>query len=140
MPVRVKGLIKTKTIVSPYSEDPNDPVQFTIKKASNREDVERSRLFSKIRYVQNLGEPDQLIQERDVAVGEIQIATILLCLVGWNITNEQGEVYPINEETLLDYLKPEERRWLFEKIMDFNPMWRGEEDDEEGEERVSDAS
>ena len=136
MPVRIKGMVKTKTVVSPYSEDPKDPVTFTIKKASNREDVERSRLFSKIRYIQNLnGETDQVIQERDVAVGEIQVATILLCLIGWNITNDHGEIYPINEENLLDYLKPEERRWLFEQILDFNPMWKGEDTNDEGEEQ-----
>ena len=128
--IRKKGMHKTKTVTLPYDKD----AEFTIKKASNREDVERSNLFSKMRMVQNLGTPDELITERDIPNGDLQVQTILMCLVGWNLQDENGRTYEINEGNILDLITPAERRALYGEILDFNPIWKGEDEPEGGEE------
>lgn len=122
--VRQKGMSKTKTVTLPYDKS----AQFTIKKASNRDDVERSNLFSKMRMIQNLGTPDELITERDIPNGELQLATIMMCLVGWNLEDDKGRVFEINEENVLELLTAAERRNLYSEILDFNPIWKGEEE------------
>lgn len=127
--VRQRGMHKTKTVSPPWEEE----VQFTIKKASNREDVERSNLFSKMRMIQNVGMPDELITERDIPNGELQVATIMMCLIGWNLQDEHKRIYEINEGNLLDLLTPGERRWLYGEVLDYNPIWKGEVDEEEEE-------
>jgi len=118
---------KTKTVTLPYDKE----AQYTIKKASNRDDVERSNLFSKMRMIQNLGTPDELITERDIPNGELQVQTILMCLVGWNYEDENGRTFEITEENVYELMSAAERRALYVEILDFNPIWKGE--DEEGE-------
>lgn len=122
--VRQKGMSKTKTVTLPYDK----AAQFTIKKATNRDDVERSNLFSKMRMIQNLGTPDELITERDIPNGELQLATIMMCLVGWNLEDDKGRVFEINEENVLELLTAAERRQLYSEILDFNPIWKGEDE------------
>lgn len=122
--IRKKGMQKTKTVTLPYDKD----AQFTIKKASNRDDVERSNLFSKMRMIQNLGTPDELITERDIPNGELQVQTILMCLVGWNLEDENKRTYEINEENLYELMSAAERRALYVEILDFNPIWKGEDE------------
>ncbi len=128
--VRKKGMHKEKTVTLSYDAD----AQFTIRKASNRDDVERSNLFSKMRMIQNLGTPDELITERDIPNGELQMATIMMCLTGWNIEDDGGRTYEITEANVLELLQPSERRALYGEILDFNPIWKGEEEGKEDSE------
>jgi hypothetical protein len=109
---------ETKTVTS--TVDPE--VNFTIKRAGNREDVQRANMFSKIEYV-NTEEDDGVISRRDFPVGDMQIATIRLCLVDWNLELANGNKVPINEATILDLLEPEERVDLYQEVLDFNPIW-----------------
>lgn len=128
--VRKKGMHKTKTVTLSY--DPE--AQFTIRKASNRDDVERANLFSKMRMIQNLGTPDELITERDIPNGELQMATIMMCLTGWNFQDENGRTFDVTEENVLELMAPSERRALYGEILDFNPIWKGEEEGKEDSE------
>lgn len=125
MPVRHRGRRKTIEVTSPYK----DPFTATIARATNREDVERTNLFSRMRQIQNTGTPDEIIIERDFEMGSIQIATILLCLEKWDLADDQGRVYEITEDNLLDLISGQERRWLYEEILNFNPIWKGEEEE-----------
>ena len=129
--IRKKGMQKTKTVT--LSTDPK--AQFTIKKASNRDDIERSNMFSKMRMVQNLGSPDEMITERDVPQGDLQMEAILMCLVGWNIMDEDKRTYDINPDNVIELLTASERRLLYIEILDFNPIWKGEEEGKEDSEQ-----
>jgi len=113
-----RTLTETRDVVSP--SDPE--VVFTIKKASNREDVERSNLFARVEYVQS-ADDGELITRREFPMGDLQVMTIKLCLAKWTIEDAQGRAVPINEQTLLDYITPEERVALYEAIIDLNPIW-----------------
>lgn len=130
MPVRRRGQRKTITVTSPYDDSPT----FTIARATNREDVERLNMFSKMRVIQNANSPEEMIHERDVQMGDVQVDTILLCLEQWDITDDQDRVYEITRENLLDLITGAERRWLFEQVMDFNPIWKGEEEEKNASE------
>ena len=113
-----KSLTETRDIVSP--SDPE--VVFTIKRATNREDVERSNLFARVEYVQS-ADDGELVTRREFPMGDLQIMTIKLCLQRWSIEDANGRVVPINEQTLLDYITPEERVFLYEQILELNPIW-----------------
>lgn len=131
--VRKRGMKQTKVVQSPYEAG----VEFTIRKATNREDVERQNMFSKMRTIQNVGTPNELIIERDIHMGTVQVDTIVLCTDDWNLGDEDGEVYPIMDETVLEFLKPSERRWLYDEIMKYNPMWMGEDELKDESEKIS---
>ena len=131
--IRSRNMKQVKVVTSPY--DPT--ATFTIRKATNREDVERQNLFSKVRTIQNLGTPNELIIERDIQMGDVQIDTIILCTDDWNLADENGDIYPIIEETLYDFLKAAERRWLYQQILEFNPMWMGEDEEKVESEEIS---
>ena len=123
--VRRRGGTKQIEVTSPFE----NAFTAVIKRATNREDVARVNMFSKLRQITNAGRPDEIVIERDYEAGTVQVDTILLCLVSWDITDEDGRVYPINEDNLLDLITGAERRWLFDKIMEFNPIWRGEDEE-----------
>lgn len=112
----------TKT-VSP-EDDPE--TTFTIRRADNRIDVSRANMFSRVRYIPQ-DESEGYITERDFPMGDMQIATIKLCLVSWNIEDKSGKLYPINEATIERLITPEERVWLYGEIIDFNPTWQNRE-------------
>lgn len=114
-------LTETKTVVSEV--DPE--TEFTIKKASNREDVQRTNLFAKVEYVTD-DEDGTIITRRDFPVGDLQLETIQLCLIKWNI-EDGGRAVPITRQTMLDYLRPEERVQLYQEVLDFNPIWNNRE-------------
>lgn len=137
MSIRRRGMRKTMEVTSPYDKS----AVFTIARASNREDVERTNLFSKMRVIQNLGTPNELITERDIPMGDVQVNTILLCLEKWNLKDDNGRIYEISEDSILDLLSGAERRWLYESILDFNPVWKGEQEEKvEYEENSKDNS
>ncbi len=126
MSIRRRGMRKTIEVTSPNDKS----AKFTIARATNREDVERTNLFSKMRVIQNLGTPDELITERDIGMGDVQVQTILLCCEKWNLQDDNGRVYEITEDNVLDLLSGAERRWLYGAILDWNPIWKGEEEEE----------
>lgn len=122
--IRTRGIAETKQLISPYDSE----VEFVIKKASNREDVARSNLFAKVRYiVEGEGDEGRVATERELPQGQLQIETIKFCLVGWNLLEKENVPYEVNERNILDLLKPEERVWLFNEILKFNPVWSGRE-------------
>lgn len=113
-----KTLTETKELVSP-----NDPeVIFTIKKATNREDVERSNMFARVEYVQS-ADDGELITRREFPMGDLQVQTIKLCLVKWNLEDSKGQIIPVSENAILDCITPDERVFLYEQILDLNPIW-----------------
>lgn len=132
--VRQKGMRKTIEVVSPYE----NPFSATIARATNREDVDRLNMFGKVRVIQNPTTPDEVVTERDMPMGDVQVDTIMLCLVKWDIQDESGRVYPISRDNILDLLSGAERRWLHDEVMNFNPIWKGE--DEEKAESVESLS
>ena len=140
MSIRRRGMRKTIEVTSPYDKS----ARFTIARATNREDVERTNLFSKMRVIQNLGTPNELITERDIAMGDVQVQTILLCCEKWNLQDDNSRYYEISEDNILDLLSGAERRWLYESILDWNPIWKGEDevklDSEESLENKSELS
>src|SRR4051812_9668391 len=132
--VRQKGMRKTIEVTSPYE----NPFTATIARATNREDVERLNMFGKVRVVQNQATPDEVVTERDMPMGDVQVDTIKLCLVKWDIEDENGRIYPITRDNILDLLTGAERRWLHDEVMDHNPIWKGEDEEKvESEESSS---
>jgi hypothetical protein len=125
MSLRRRGMRKTIEVASPWDPD----AKFTIARATNREDVERTNMFSKMRVIQNLGTPNEIITERDIPMGSVQVGTIILCCEKWNLKDDNGRIYEITEDNILDLLSGAERRWLYESILDFNPIWKGEEEE-----------
>jgi hypothetical protein len=137
--IRQKGMTKTKVVTLKY--DPT--ATFTIKKASNRDDVTRADMFSKVRMIQAVGN-DEMVTERDVPQGELQLATIEMCLVGWNLMDSSKRTYEVNSENILELLTAQERRELYNEILEFNPIWmgldEGKDDSEESSEIKSENS
>lgn len=127
-------MAETKTLISPFDATEKDPEtgeerevpeadrgQFTISKATNRMDVQRQNMFSKVRY---FSEDDGVFSERDFPMGDLQIATIALCLKSWNLQDKLSHGVPINEQTIQDWMTADERQWLYEEIIEFNPIWQ----------------
>lgn len=135
--VRRPGMRKTIEVTSPY----DNPFTATIARATNREDVERLNMFGKVRTIQNQATPDEVVVERDMPMGDVQVDTIQLCLVKWDIEDENGRVYPITRDNILDLLTGAERRWLHDAVMDHNPIWKGEDEEKaDSEESLSPSS
>lgn len=131
--VRTKATFeKTKEIVIPpvKARGETEKTIFVIKRASNSEDVERANLFSTWRTIY---QEDGMITERDYPPGDIQMETIRLCLVDWNLEDEKNNKIPINAQTILKFIWPEERVKLYEEILDFNPTWRGGKEEEKND-------
>lgn len=114
-----QSMLVTETLTSPYDEE----VTFTVKHATNAEDIARQNLFSKVRYYPQ-NDQDGMVSERDFPMGDLQIETIRLVLVAWNIVDDHERTQPINEATITFALTAEERQWLYDKIIDMNPIWQ----------------
>lgn len=121
------GVVRVPTKMTDYQDvkSPSDPnVEFRIKKATNREDVEMKNMFSKVRFISQEDEDGpNFVQERDFPRGDMEVETIKLCLVSWNIESSEGRLADITTNTIKDLLLPEERTFLYEKIIEFNPIW-----------------
>jgi hypothetical protein len=134
MPVRRKGFdVRTKEVVSPDPVEPNadgtpgEPVKFTISKASNAADIERANMYSKVTYKVE-SEDGTVSTEKDMPFGEIQVGTIKLCLIDWNIMLDEGRKAPISDSNIRDLISATERVYLYNQIIDFNPIWGGKEE------------
>lgn len=125
------GVVRSLTAMTQTMDlqSPSDPeVNFKIKKATNREDVERKNFSSKIRFISNQEDGENVITERDFPTGDLEIETIKLCLVDWNLEFAEGKKLPITINNIKDYLTPEERQFLYDSIIEFNPLWSGRRD------------
>lgn len=109
-----------KTIPSPDDEN----TTFTIRHCGVRENVARKNLASTVRYVQEAGS-ERFVSEKDYPVGDLELNTVLLGLHSWNIHDEQKNPVPLNERTVQDWLSPEEYDYLYNAVLDLNPVWRG---------------
>ena len=133
MQVRTKAqFLKTKEITFPadpeYGE--TEDTVFTIKRATNAEDVQRANLFSKVRFVYDA---DGYSTERDYPEGDMQMETIRLCLVDWNLCDEKGNKLPVTVPNMNTWLKATERKKLYSEILDFNPTWKYGRDEEKND-------
>jgi hypothetical protein len=123
MPARQPFVGELTTITSPDNAD----VKFDIKRCGNREHLARQDLASTMRYTQK---GDDVITERDYPTGTMKLDTVLLALAGWNLTDLEGVALKITRDTVRDYLSPSEFDYLYDQILEVNPMWKpnGEED------------
>lgn len=104
---------------------PGDPETIAIfREATTGMDRERDNAFRKIRWV----DPQQdgnIVQETDFPAGDIKLLTIRLCLVRWNVLGEDGNILPINERALNDYIPPDITDKMYEFCLEINPAWGG---------------
>jgi hypothetical protein len=122
----------TKTLVSPDDEE----VQFTIKRATNAEHLARENMFAKIRYFERSQEDGgEMVSEREFPYGSMKLETVLLCLTGWNLTLN-GDPAPLSRDNVIKLLSPQELNFLYEAVVDFNPLWQkgGEKNSEKSSE------
>ena len=127
--VRTRGVIKSATVSPPWDEE----VQFTLKRVNNEEDIARQNLFSRVRYIQNVEQMQELITEREAPQGDIQFETIMICLIGWNLKDEKGNNLEVTRQNALEFLEPRERVWLYSEAMKQNPIWMGRLDEGKAE-------
>ncbi len=111
-------------LVTVYS--PEDPeVAFTIKRCTNRENIQRKNMASTVRIVQEENGSQRFVQERDFPVGDMELESIALGLDSWNLHDENKNPVPVNRETIPQYTSPAEYDFLYKAILELNPMWRG---------------
>ena len=53
------------------------------------------------------------------------------------LEDENKRTYEVNEENILELLSAAERRALYGEILDFNPIWKGEEEGKDDSEESS---
>jgi hypothetical protein len=127
---RKAGLLVTKEVTPPWEKGQPDATVFTIKKANMEESIARQNLHSRVRYVQNVTALEEYITERDAPQGDIQFQTVMICLVGWNLVDEEtGQTLELSEDNVLKYLEPRELAFLYAETMALNPLWLGRLDE-----------
>jgi hypothetical protein len=127
---RKAGLLVTKNVTPPWEKGEENPTVFTIKKANMEESIARQNLHSRVRYVQNITALEEYITERDAPQGDIQFATVRICLIGWNLRDDDtGQTLELSEENMLKYLEPRELAFLYAEVMALNPLWLGRLDE-----------
>lgn len=112
-----------------YFTSPEDPnASFGLKKVGVAENVKRQNLSSKVRYIVS-DETGEAVSERDFPMGDLQLKTLMLSLVEWNLVDDNENRIPLNEETAKTYLSPREFSFLYSKVLEINPIWgSGEEE------------
>lgn len=127
---QVKGT-KTMPIRTPFVgeistfESPAEPgVKFGIRRLSNGQVMAHRDRNSVVRFVTESGDDDneRYIQERDYPTGTMTVDIAVLGLATWNLQDDQGNAIPINQETILKYLDPEELDFVSEKVLEVNPI------------------
>lgn len=133
--VRLPFVPPTRQVASP--DDPE--VVFTIKRAGNAEHLARENMNSKVRYFESQEEGGQVVSEREFPFGAMKLETVMLCLTAWNIEEAPGAVAPITKENVIRLLSPEEFNFLYEQVMEFNPLWQrgGEKNSEKDSGKAS---
>jgi hypothetical protein len=128
MPMRQPYVGQLTTVTSPVDAT----VTFDIKRCGVAENLARQNMSSTMRYIEqdSVDSNNKYVTERDYPLGNMRRDTILLALAGWNITDLQDRPVPITKETLVTYLDPKEFDWLYDQVLEVNPMWKpnGEED------------
>jgi hypothetical protein len=132
MPVRVAGG-RTETF-SPndaidegglgWPIENGEKIEYTVKYADGRAYVSRANIFSKVSYTTE-DETGVTKTERDFPMGELQLETLMLVLKEWNLTNEKGVPYRITHANIMEYMDPEEIKWLYSHVIEMNGCWGG---------------
>lgn len=108
---------------------PTDPnTIFGLKKVGVAENIQRQNLNSKIRYIMT-DDTGEAASERDFPMGDLQLKTLMLSLVEWNLIDDQERPIPLNENTVQTYLSPREFSFLYSKVLELNPIWSGGEEE-----------
>lgn len=136
MPVRnASALLKTKVL------SPNDPIdegglgvpladgeertEFVVKLADNRAVLARQNLFSKVNYI-NEDESGRTITQRSFPMGDLRLETVMLVLSSWNLRPaDDAGPFPITHKNVVELLTADELQWLYDRIIDLNPVWGG---------------
>ena len=122
MPRRTPFIGGTKPFQSPI--DPT--TTFVIRRLSNRQVILYRDRNSVIRYVTESGNNgERYITERDYPTGTMTLDVAVLGLASWNIRDPEDRDLKITEETLTDYLDPEELDYVADKVFEVNPILRG---------------
>ncbi len=111
---------------------PDDPeVEFYVKRCGVRENIQRQDMSSSVRYIQRAGS-EEFVTEKDYPVGTTKANTILLALSKWNIEDSEGKPVAINYDNLVGvegnlggYVSPAEFDFLYEMVLQVNPIWAG---------------
>lgn len=108
-------------------------IKFDIKRCGVSENIARQNMAATMRYVEQEAST-KVVTERDYPLGNMRRDTILLALAGWNLTNDTGVPIPITKDTLVQYLDPKEFDFIYDKVLEVNPMWAngGEEEVKNG--------
>jgi hypothetical protein len=102
--------------------------EFYIKKVGVGENIARQNLASKVRYIQGDSE-GEVISERDFPMGDLQLATVVLTLADWKLSDGSSKI-PLTEKNIKTYLSPREFSFLYAKALEVNPLWGAGEDEE----------
>jgi hypothetical protein len=115
--VRRPVLKESHTVRSPADEN----ILFVLRRMGNRERIRRQNMFQSMRYITE-EVTGRSIVERDVPMGEIAVQDVLMGLSDWNLTDQAGRPLPITEDTIQDYLEPEEFDFVLDEIRLLNPV------------------
>ncbi len=140
MPVRnVGALARTKTLelgpelTQEQLDNGEERLSVTVKYADTRAFLARQNLFAAVRYITEDAD-GKTATERSFPMGDLRLSTIRMVLTGWNIRfNKDADPAPINEKNIVDLMLPEEIEELYNAIIDMNPVWNNNKDDEEGD-------
>lgn len=131
MAVRARNsLTRTKVLTVPaeiFAAPDGEQTEFTVKYADNRAVLARMNLFDEVRYVSRDadGETETI---RSFPMGDLRLYTVKMVLLGWNIQPAKDQpTFPITEDTIQDLLDPAELAWLYDQVIDMNPVWGGTE-------------
>jgi hypothetical protein len=106
---------------------PETAITFTVRYADNGAVLARQDLFSSIRYITE-DEGGRQVTERSFPMGELRITTIMLVLESWDVRpSEDAPAYPLTPENVIKYTAVDELEWLYNQIIDMNPIWGGTE-------------
>ena len=129
MGVRSKEtVVRQKTLEVPkdiYTSPDGEQTTFTVKLADNRAVLARQNLFDEVRYVtkDESGETETI---RKFPMGDLRLETVSLVLLSWNLRPaSEAPAFPVTVPNILDYVDPAEFEWLYNQIIDMNPVWGG---------------
>jgi hypothetical protein len=131
VPVRnAESLQRTKVIPLGETVDGQEQVEVTVKYADNRAALARRNFSANVRYIQEDG-GERTITERSFPMGDLMVQTIMLVASSWNLKpDEKSASYPITPRNIETLLTPDECQQLYDAIIDMNPVWGGDEGNE----------
>lgn len=122
MPVRTAFVGELTEFASPTRDD---GTLFQLKRFGPREIMMYRNTNSQVRYIMG-DDDDKVVTEKDYPMGDMQLTVVSLGLGDWNLTDDGGKPLPINKDTILTYLDPEEITAIYDKVFEINPALKGE--------------